>query len=446
MGGLRIKRRIGVYVALILIAVGCLCCILLYEYTRTVDNTVDNKARLLMSDVLYEVSQGNFETLANYPYCIIDLEGIVIDSNQKEYPPQSRIDMTTLTNSSFGSGPTKNYIYSTPLIQKDVQIGTIYVQLPYSKLVEKSYTVLVLAVGIVLIILLLLYSLVKFLYVDVLRPIKQIHTTTLKLLEGDMSERIPYDYDGEVGTLCHDFEALREELEYSVQNEKKLKEKEKLLLAYISHDLRTPIATITGYVEGIHAGIVKGDKVKEYTSIILKKITMLNGLIEDILEHSKSQLHEFTIHKTECYAREFFCEVLKEVEADVLKNGLLFSYNEVPNILINIDKKRIRQVIQNLVGNAIKFTKEGSITITFTYDQERLYVAVKDTGIGIAAIDQPQIFEEFFRGERARTLNVPGTGLGLSIAKYIITQHDGKIECESLLDHGTTIEFYIPVA
>lgn len=172
---------------------------------------------------------------------------------------------------------------------------------------------------------------------------------------------------------------------------------------------------------------------------------MLNGLIDDILEHSKAQLHEFDIQKEECYSRDFLYGIVEEFKKDILKIGLEFKTNEIPNLLINIDQKRIRQVLQNLVGNAMKFTKKGEVSIQFRYEEEKLFIAVQDTGVGISATDQSMIFEPFYRGEKARTLNIPGSGLGLSIAKYIVTQHGGRIFCDSVLNKGTTMEFYIPV-
>ncbi|HKL99377.1 MAG TPA: HAMP domain-containing sensor histidine kinase, partial [Mobilitalea sp.] len=238
---------------------------------------------------------------------------------------------------------------------------------------------------------------------------------------------------------------LRSELKFTTEKEKILREKEKLLLAYISHDLRTPIASISGYVEGIHANIVTGDRVQEYTGIILKKIHMLNSLIDDILEHSKARLHEFEIRRQECYSKKYFEDMMIEAKQDIEKKGLAFSYSQIPEVIINIDEKRIRQVMQNLLGNAMKFTESGEINVDYRVDNNYMLITVRDTGIGIAAIDIPMVFNEFYRGEKARTLNVQGSGLGLSISKYIVEQHGGRIECDSILDQGTALQFSIPI-
>lgn len=446
MGRLTIKQKIIACSGTIIVGVIILCGLIIYLVNKNQDVLIHNRARVLMSNSIYEANQGDYRSLEEYSYLVINLSGDVIHSNQKKDLEQSPIDMKTITGNSYGIQKNENYVYSAPVLENELQTGTIFVQIPYEKLIEKPYYLIgiMLAVGMILLITILHF--IRFLNQDILVPIHQVHLSTKKIRQGNLLERVQYDYDGEIGTLCHDFEGLRDELAYSIQNEKRLKEKEKLLLAYISHDLRTPIATISGYVEGIHTGLVKGERVQEYTSIILKKVTMLNGLIDDILEHSKAQLYEFDIQKVECYSKEFFTSIVEESREDVRKKGLEFKCTEIPNVLLSIDQKRIRQVLQNLVGNAMKFTNKGTITILFRYEDGKLIIAVHDTGIGIPATDQAMIFEAFYRGEKARTLNVSGSGLGLSIAKYIVSQHGGRIFCDSILNEGTTLEFYIPVA
>lgn len=446
MGRLTIKQKIIAYLGSIILGIVILCGLIVYLVNKNQDTLIHNRARVLMNNCIYEANQGDYTFLKEYSYLVIDLSGKLIQSNPQNGLIQGSIDMKTVTGNSYGNQKNENYVFSAPLLENELQMGTIFVQIPYEILIEKPYYLIGIMVAVSVILLITIFRFIRFLNQDILVPIRQVHQSTKKIREGDLLERVHYDYDGEIGMLCHDFEGLRDELAYSIQNERRLKEKEKLLLAYISHDLRTPIATISGYVEGIHTGLVKDDRVQEYTSIILKKITMLNGLIDDILEHSKAQLHEFDIQKSECYSKEFFTSIVAESKEDVMKKGLEFKCNEIPNLLLMIDQKRIRQVVQNLLGNAMKFTEKGIISIRFHYEEGKLFIAVHDTGIGIPATDQAMVFEAFYRGEKARTLNVPGSGLGLSITKYIVSQHGGRIFCDSVLNEGTTMEFYIPVA
>jgi len=445
MGKLTIKLKICILLVAIFMGVASLCVSIAVVNERNTDKEMYNRIKVLLNNGIYKANSLDFSELDNYTYSVVDLSGKVLYSNDIKLPVGELVELKMLSGMSKGVITSNDMIYCAPFIRNNVQAGTIYASVPYSLVRDKSVYVYVIMIFIIVYIMSGMYILTRLIFKDILEPINKIHEVTNSIREGHLKERLYYDYDGEIGTLCHDFEGLRSDLEYSTQNEKMLKEKEKLLMAYISHDLRTPIATISGYVEGIHNDIVTGDRVHEYTAIILKKIGMLNSLIDDILEHSQAQLHEFEIRKCECYSRQYFEEIMIEAKQDVEKKGLSFSYSQIPEVLINIDGKRIRQVMQNLLGNAMKFTNEGQISVDFRVEKNYLLIAVKDNGVGIAAIDIPMIFDEFYRGEKARTLNVQGSGLGLSISKYIVEQHGGRIECDSILDQWTEVQFSIPI-
>lgn len=445
MGKLTIKQRICILIAAIFIGIAGLCVNIVVLGQRNTDKGIYNRTKVLLNDDIHKANNLDFSELEKYTYSIINLSGKIIYSNDSKLPVGKLIELKMLSGMSKGDITSEYMIYSAPFIRDNIQAGTIYVSVPYSLIRERQVYLYVIVAIVAAYILGFMYSLIKLILKDILKPIEELHKVTNSIREGHLEEHLYYDYDGEIGTLCHDFEALRSNLEFSTLNANKLKEKEKLLLAYISHDLRTPIATISGYVEGIHNDIVTGDRVHEYTAIILNKISMLNSLIDDILEHSKAQLHEFEIKKCECYSKKYFEEIMIEAKQDIEKKGLVFSYSQIPNVLINIDKKRIKQVMQNLLGNAMKFTDKGQISVNFKLEKNNLMITVKDTGMGIAAMDIPMVFHAFYRGEKARTLNVQGSGLGLSISKYIVKEHGGRIECDSILDQWTAIEFSIPI-
>ena len=447
--GLQMGKRIIWFKILISSLVIIVCTISLSLYFYYVNNNINDyninsNCRLLVNNCIVNANNNDFTELEKYNYSIYDLEGNVISSNMDN-------DNNSAFNLKSLSGLSKynddKLVYTAPYVKDNKQVGTIRIELPYSLVKETNWLIYIPVIICAIVIIGCCYFIIKTVRKDVLNPTYEIHKSTNDIINGNLDTVVKYDYDDEIGTLCHDFELLRSNLSYSLNNEKKLKEKEKLLLAYISHDLRTPIATIAGYVEGINSGLVTDKtKIKEYTDIVLKKTNMLNGLIDDILEHSKAQLNEFSIDKEECYSKEFFTNILLVAKKDAESKNLKFSYGEIPNVLINIDRKRINQVMQNLIGNAIKFNKiDGEINVFFEIVDSNLLVSVKDTGAGIKASDLPVIFHEFYRGEKARTLNVSGSGLGLSISKYIVEKHGGRIECDSVLDYGSTFTFSLPI-
>ena len=267
------------------------------------------------------------------------------------------------------------------------------------------------------------------------------------ILYGNYETSLPYDSSSEVGKLSHEMELLRDELHDSGIREKKLREDEKILLACISHDLKTPIATMRGCAEGIRDGIVRNENdIKRYAETIVTKSELLTKLINGIIENSRMETSEFTINCQEIYAKDYIKNVLESLAPDIEGGGLSLKVDTVPDVLLSIDPDRIYQVFQNLIGNSIKYTpKGGNIEIEFEQHDHMLFTAVTDNGQGIAAMDIPFVFDKFYRGEKARTQNTAGSGLGLSIVRNIIERHGGKVECDSEPGKKTTIWFSLPL-
>ena len=161
-------------------------------------------------------------------------------------------------------------------------------------------------------------------------------------------------------------------------------------------------------------------------------------------------MNQLQIQRRETYADAFFEELFREYQQEAQALRYQFSYELPPKVLILMDADRIAQVVQNIVGNAVKYGKENDCKIRVAFEileQENriLIVSISDNGKGIAAVDLPFIFDLFYRGDKARTQNIPGAGMGLNISKYIVEQHGGTIECDSVVGIGTTISFSLPI-
>lgn len=370
-----------------------------------------------------------------FAYAIFDISGENLGSTISKY--QEDIDVRLLT--------TLNE-YTAPLIVNGTQVGTLVVDdqpgAEWAAAFSRSLPLFVLCGAIF--VLLALH--VRFIKNDIIRPIDELHVVVDRMVKGDLNVSVSYDYDGEMGAFCHDFEAMRDALRDAAERERMHKEKERLLFASLSHDLKTPLSSISGYAESIKYGVAKDKaEVDRYIDIILKKTNSLTSSIEDILTHVQTQMHKMTIKKEEVYAAPLFGKLLAEAADDASAKGLtLRMQGDIPNVLIAVDSMRIEQVIQNIIGNSLKYTEPGGrIAVSVKQMQSALQFAIEDTGCGIRPEDVPFVFEPFFRGEKSRDPNISGSGLGLSIAKYIVEQHDGKITCESVLGEGTRIEFSI---
>jgi signal transduction histidine kinase len=432
--------------------------ILNLNYSSDFDNKT-NYCRVLTSALMNSVEKAyandNIKnlTIYKYEYSLISLEGEIIKTTEKEITTgdTQSLRMNLAFDSWYEENNPKKVRYSTPLIINNKIVAIVRVIVPKSEILNigrgnhHKYITFIIII-LLIIIIYLLYKIYTLMTIDVLNPISEMHRSAKGILTGDFSEKVSYDYYGEIGDFSHDFEAMRDTLMIARELEQKLKKSEKELIACISHDLKTPIASISGYCEGIIDGVVKEDvDIKRYSNIILKKARVLTKLIDDILEFSKAEINQMSINKEEIYWSTFFTAALEDLSMDVETTGRkLYLKGTLPNIIVNIDKKRIEQVLYNLIANSIKYTSsDGVITIAVKRDLGYLVISVHDNGVGIGESELPYVFNKFYRGEKHRNLDIPGSGLGLSIAKYIVERHGGSIDIKSSTQYGTEVTFSI---
>lgn len=446
-----IQRRLKRYMAgtvLCILLLFLIAVFLLWKYER---NNIDcGMIRVMSNQIVSDLETENGiekvkKTQYELPYCVLSLDGRVLLSSMKSYTQGEVIDLHVIGTIDNYMIPVQLNGDSTSLLyvesndyQEHVAVRQFLVKLPW----------LLLVLFVIYGLLIRRYQIMKN---DIWKPIHQIHQVTKDMLEGRLETSVTYDYEGEIGTLCRDFESLKEEVIDGMEREVKSKEKERALYASISHDLKTPLAIITGYLEELLLGVIKQEEIQETLERSLDKANVLNKLIQDILEHSKAQLNQLSIKKEEVYAKEYFSELLIGYEKDSNLQHYQLQYDLPENLMLLIDRNRIAQVMQNLFDNASKYRKQGqdlALHVKFEVindPSKLLIISVKDNGKGIEAADQPFIFDMFYRGNKARTQNIPGSGLGLNISQYIVMQHGGHIECDSIAGVGTTMSFSVPI-
>lgn len=443
---------------IILTVIIFLLILLLFSYFIIIsEKNNDNKAnnpRILTASQLRQIKEmyykGKYYNKDSfYDFVVLDLSGNVLFSNRNNILKNAKVDIEREIgyDNAFDIENKSLVRYSVPLFVENSQKGIVVFYIPYEKVYMDNSKKCFFLIFMLMVIIFLLFKINRFINIDILKPIKEVNKSTKTILKGNYSYKINYDYHGEIGVLCHDFEYMREELKLSKEREKELSIREKELLACISHDLKTPLSSIVGYVEGIRDGIVKDKQgIEKYTSVILRKSKEISKLIDDILEQSKIELNEMSIVKKEIYLDEYLLEVLEDISLDVDKHNMkLIIKGEIPKVLVLIDPFRIQQVINNIVYNSIKYSNiNGIIKVFILNDEKDILINIKDYGRGINSEDIPFIFNKFYRGEIHRDTNIPGSGLGLSISKYIIECHGGNIKCMSSIEKGTVISFTIP--
>lgn len=328
-------------------------------------------------------------------------------------------------------------------LSAEVQANSLSVP-PFSQFKEMIYAILG-AIGIGLAVLLALILLwTWYISKTILQPLKEIYHATEEVIEGNLDYKIRYGKQDEIGRFIHGFDLMRDHLKKSIEQQQQYERARKQLIASISHDLRTPLASIKGYVEGLEDGIAKNEEMqKKYYSVIKSKTNQLDRLIEDLFEFSKFELEQLSIDKNLVNSREFFQEAFHNAQLDYQGVELVLA-DPLPSVSLQIDSDRIKQVMANLVENAVKY---GGTSILLKVENQRgyLHVSIKDNGQGIVEEDLPFIFNPLFRGEKSRSRESGGTGLGLVIVKYIVEAHGGEIRAVSEPGKGSEFAFTLPL-
>lgn len=233
---------------------------------------------------------------------------------------------------------------------------------------------------------------------------------------------------------------------YDISELKKLEKMRKDFVANVSHELKTPMTSIKGFAETLLDGAMDDQKVlKEFLGIIYDESNRLQYLIDDLLTLSRLENEGFEISTESTSISELIAEIEPLIRHKADKKGIQFILNIEPDVKAVIDRERIKQVMINLLDNALSYTQErGEVRLDVRKAETGIIIEVADTGIGIEAAALPRLFERFYRVDQARSRNTGGTGLGLAIVKHIVELHQGDIDIESTPGVGTTFKVSLP--
>ncbi|MEX0931428.1 MAG: HAMP domain-containing sensor histidine kinase [Candidatus Paceibacterota bacterium] len=229
---------------------------------------------------------------------------------------------------------------------------------------------------------------------------------------------------------------------------KRLKEVDTLkddFISMASHELRTPLTTIRGYAEFLNESKGLSGKEKEYVSAIDTSAQRLDYLVSDMLDVSRIEQGRMSFNYTEVVPENIVNEIVESLRGNAVKKNLSLSVQIKDSKIIRVDEVRLRQVLVNIIGNSIKYTREGSVSVGLYTENKEQVIHVSDTGIGISKDAQEHLFEKFYRVKNKYTSEVVGTGLGLWITKQIIEHMHGSIQIESIENVGTHTKIRFPI-
>lgn len=228
-----------------------------------------------------------------------------------------------------------------------------------------------------------------------------------------------------------------------VTKQQKLDQMRKEFVANVSHELRTPLTTVKIYTETLLDGAIEDkENAIHFLGVMEKEADRMTALVQDLLELSRIDNKQIQLNFVKLDLRDVLEDVLEAQHVHIMKKGHLLSvkYDEMTPHMIKGDAFRIRQILHNILSNAIKYTdEEGKIKVSMIKEEGKIHICVKDTGMGIPKEDMERIFERFYRVDKARSRKLGGTGLGLSIAKELMTLHGGNIRISSEVGKGTMV-------
>ena len=285
-------------------------------------------------------------------------------------------------------------------------------------------------------------------YRGIAGPVEKLQKATQNIKEGNLDFELEASGDDEFSELFRDFEEMRLRLKESAEEKLILDKENKELISNISHDLKTPITAVKGYVEGIMDGVADTpEKMDRYIKTIYNKTNEMDTLINELTLYSKIDTNRIPYNFSKLRVEDFFADCAEETSLELETRGIELVYaNYVDSDVVIIgDREQLRRVMHNLIGNAIKYMDKphGIIQMRVRDVGDFIQVEVEDNGKGIGARDLQYIFERFYRTDISRNSSKGGSGIGLSIVKKIIEDHGGKVWATSRLGIGTIMYFVI---
>ncbi len=319
-----------------------------------------------------------------------------------------------------------------PLKYNDKISGVIMVFSPFTEVNKLLKEAILTIITVVIIVVMIGTLAILRVSINISDPIKEISDYAKQIGKGQNVPDIEIETGDEIQMLADSFNEMKKEILATEQMRKEI-------VANVSHELRTPLTSIIGFIKGILDGVIPKEEEDKYLSIAYEEANRLKELTKDIVDVAKLESGNMKLNKENFILNDLVHDVYIELEDMVKEKNLDFILEERDkDILINADKARIRQVLINILNNAVKFTDKGSITLAIEKANGKAKITVKDTGIGIQKDKIAYLFNKFYTANDYGSAT-SGAGLGLNIVKTIIDMHKGEVNIESEVNKGTTV-------
>ena len=418
------------------------------------NSAVINNGFYLYNENLLKTFISTFASNLNADIIITDYSGKIImdSSDEKDKYINRKVSeeiMNTVksgqyedTNTLGGIFENMNYIVGTSINSKinGKMMGAVFICTDAENFLRFYKDIFYIFILASIISLLASFWIVRWLSYDLTEPLRQISEVAQSVGRGDFSKRVDVKSDDEIGNLAKVFNDMTDSLSRSEQVRRDF-------IANVSHELKTPMTTISGFVDGILDGTIPEDKQKHYLNIVSTEIKRLSRLVKVMLSLSRIDSDSMKLNFRNVDITQMILSVLMTFENDInSKNINIIGFENSGSITAELDKDMMYQVIYNLLENAVKFTDNGGyININISENNNNtLEISIKNSGTGISSQDIHYVFDKFYKTDKSRSIDKKGLGLGLYIVKKIVKLHSGDINVKSKVGEYTQFNLYIP--
>lgn len=352
-------------------------------------------------------------------------------------------------NAGYYYSDMQKLVKQIDFIFPDGDKGSIFIVTKVSSVISKDLLAY-LFVFIVSILALTALLLTQWIRKQLFVPLREMNIAMHHISLGKFDYVLDYDQDSkdEMSQLFRSYEDMRLKLKESTEEMMEKEKQNKELVSNISHDLKTPITSIKGYVEGIQDGVADTpEKMERYIKTIYTKACDMDRLISELTFYSGIDSNRIPYHFHKINVTDYFNDCVEDVGLELESENIQLNYTNLidPKTLIIADPEQMKKVINNIIGNSIKYMdkEQGIIDIRLIEDNDSVRIEIEDNGKGIASKDLGNIFERFYRTDASRNSARGGSGIGLSIVKKIIEDHGGYIWATSKEGFGTCMHFVI---
>lgn len=411
------------------------------EYEAGVDfvkSTLDVMNQATVSDYFISDLKGNVIICANKDSVVCDRhKALAVSKKHMEMAIEGGFsDYATLDE--FGEG---RFLVAVPVKVSGEVIGVVFaVEDAITGLLPYVSSIVTVVLSIMFVALVIVFFAIFTITKGITEPLSEMEEVTSHIAKGDFSHRVNENYkDRDFSEFASSLNKMADELAIEEQSRRSF-------VANVSHELKTPMTSIGGFIDGILDGTVPPEDEKKYLRIVSNEVKRLSRMVVSMLNLSKIEAGEVSINETEYDIGNQLFETLLSFEKRIDEGKInIDGFENMGTVNVRADKDLLQQVIYNLIDNAVKFTPEGG-TISFHAENDRknTTVSIRNSGQGVSPEEISRIFERFYKVDKSRSYDTKGVGLGLYIVKTVINMHDGKIFAESSPGEYTEFRFVLP--